>query len=179
VLDWARDRSGALHILEIGTGSGCLAITLALELPHAIVDATDLAADALAVARENADRLQARIAFHHGSMLAGITAPIDVIVSNPPYITAADYETLQPEVRSYEPAAALLGGDDGLDAVRLVAAAAASALGAGGLLVMEFGYGQAEAAARIVADTERLELLRIRHDLQGTARALVAMRTRH
>ena len=176
-LAWARTRSEAPRIVDIGTGSGCLAITLALELPHAAVDATDIATDALAIARENAERLQARVAFHHGSMLAGIAAPIDAIVSNPPYVTRADYGTLQPEVRHHEPASALLGGDDGLDAVRMVTMVAAAALGAGGLLVMELGYGQAEAAARIVADTERLHVLRIRNDLQGTARTLVGVRT--
>jgi release factor glutamine methyltransferase len=176
-LAWARTRSRGLRIVDIGTGSGCLAITLALELPRAAVDATDVSANALAVARENAERLRARVAFHHGSMLAGIAAPVDAIVSNPPYITGADYETLQPEVRSYEPPSALLGGDDGLDAIRLVAAAAAHGLGAGGVLVMEIGYGQVEGATRIVAETEQLHLLRIRNDLQGTARTLVAVRT--
>jgi release factor glutamine methyltransferase len=176
-LAWAHACSGALRILDIGTGNGCLAITLALEVPHAVVDATDISADALAVARENSERLHAHVAFHHGSMLAGVTAPLDGIVSNPPYVTRADYETLQPEVRRYEPAAALLGGDDGLEAVRLVVAGAAGALRAGGLLVVELGYGQAEATAQIVADTERLRVLRIRNDLQGTARTLVAVRT--
>jgi release factor glutamine methyltransferase len=176
-LAWARSRPQALRIVDIGTGSGCLAITLALELSRAAVDATDISADALAVARENAERLQARVALHHGSMLAGVAPPVDAIVSNPPYIAGGDYHALQPEVRSYEPASALLGGDDGLDTIRLVAAAAARGLGAGGVLVMEIGYGQAEAAARIVAETEHLHLLRIRNDLQGTARTLMAVRT--
>jgi len=176
-LAWARTRPQALRIVDIGTGSGCLAITLALELPRAAVHATDISADALAVARENAERLQARIALHHGSMLAGVAPPVDAILSNPPYIAGTDYQALQPEVRSFEPASALLGGDDGLDAIRLVAAAAVIGLGAGGVLVMEIGYGQAEAAARIVAETEHLQVLRIRDDLQGTARTLVAERT--
>jgi release factor glutamine methyltransferase len=162
--------------VDIGTGSGCLAITLAVELPHAVVSATDISADALVIARENADRLQARVAFHHGSMLAGADTPVDVIVSNPPYITRADYHTLQPEVREYEPASALVAGEDGLDGVRLVAAAAAASLADDGLLVMEIGFGQSEAARRIIADTEPLRLLRIRNDLQGTARTVVAVR---
>ena len=74
--------------------------------------ATDVSEDALAIARENADRLEARVAFAHGSMLAGVARPVEVIVSNPPYITRADYETLQPEVRKYEPASALLAGEE-------------------------------------------------------------------
>lgn len=174
-LAWARDR-GPLHIVDIGTGSGCLAITLALELPKAIVSATDISSDALVIARGNADRLQARVAFRHGSMLAGIDAPVDVIVSNPPYIARAAYPRLQPEVRLYEPASALLAGDDGLDGLRWVAGTAAAALGQGGFLAMEIGFGQAEAAALIVAETERLQLLRIRDDLQGTARTVIAVR---
>lgn len=177
-LAWARARSAPLRVVDIGTGSGCLAITLALELPHALVSATDISQDALIIARENADRLQARVRFHHGSMLADVNAPVDAIVSNPPYITRADYDTLQPEVRHYEPASALLAGEDGLDGVRLVAATAAAALSDDGVLVMEIGFGQAEAAARIVADTEQMRLLRIRNDLQGTARTVVAVRTK-
>lgn len=173
---WARDRAGAPRIVDIGTGSGCLAITLALELPHATIEATEIMADALTIARENADRLGAPVAFHAGSMLAGVTPPVDAIVSNPPYITRADYERLEPEVRRYEPAAALVAGDDGLDGVRLVADAASRALAEGGLLVVEIGMGQAESAARIVAETERLRVLRVRHDLQGIPRTLIAER---
>jgi release factor glutamine methyltransferase len=175
-LAWAKTRSGPLHVVDIGTGSGCLAVTLALELPHAVVDATDISADALVIARENADRLRARVRFHHAGMVAGVALPVQAIVANPPYITAADYAALQPEVRIHEPAAALLAGDDGLDGVRMVVDAAATALDEGGWLAMEIGVGQSEAAARIVADTERLQLLRIRNDLQGTARTLIATR---
>lgn len=175
-LQWARGRPDPLHIADLGTGSGCLAITLALELPSATVEATDVSADALATARENADRLQATITFHHGSMLAGIEPPVDLIVSNPPYIARADFDGLQPEVRRYEPAAALLAGEDGLDGVRLVADAAGAILDERGALIMEIGFGQAEPAARIVADSGRLRVLRIRTDLQGIARTLVAMR---
>lgn len=177
-LRWANDRTGSLRLADIGTGSGCLAITLALELPHATVEATDIDADALAIAGENADRLEARVAFRRGSMLAGIDHPLDVIVSNPPYIARADYETLQPEVRCYEPATALLAGDDGLDAVRLVADAAGAALGEGGVLIVEIGFGQAESAARVVTETKQLHVLGIRDDLQGIPRTLIAVRTR-
>lgn len=176
-LAWARTRDRALHIVDIGTGSGCLAITLSLELPDALVHATDLSADALSIARENAARLQAGVNFHNGSMLAGLTGPVDIIVSNPPYITSAEYDSLQPEVRDHEPAMALLAGDDGLDGVRAVADAAVDALGPDGLLLVEIGFGQAPAAAGIVTDTEQLRVLRIRHDLQGTARTLIAQRT--
>lgn len=176
-LDYARDREGLpLCIVDVGTGSGCLAITLALELPDATVHATDISTEALAIARQNASRLGARVSFHHGSMLAGMLAPVDVIVCNPPYITRHDYERLQPEVRDHEPLAALVGGDDGLEAVRLCVRAATAALGPGGRLLMEIGYDQADAVRRLVEDLPALVLLRIRADLQGTPRAIVAAR---
>jgi release factor glutamine methyltransferase len=116
--------------------------------------------------------------FHRGSMMSDIDAPVDAIVSNPPYVTGAAYMTLQPEVRVYEPETALVGGDDGLDAVRELVQVAADRLKPAGRLLMEIGYDQADAVSRIVADTERLVLLRIRPDLQGTLRAVVAERRR-
>jgi release factor glutamine methyltransferase len=100
---------------------------------------------------------------------------VDLIVANPPYIARAEYEALQPEVRVFEPVTALVGGDDGLDAVRLVVKAAV-ALAPGGRLLMEIGYGQADAVAQLVASDGPLEWLRIRADLQGTPRAVVAAR---
>jgi len=177
-LDYARGRGRQepLCIADVGTGSGCLAISLALELPQAAVHATDISADALAIARRNASRLGAPVRFHHGSMLAGVVPPVDLIVCNPPYITASDHRTLQPEVREYEPATALVGGDDGLEAVRLMLEAAGAALRPDGRLLMEIGYGQADAVRRLVADAPALVLLRIRPDLQGTPRAVVAAR---
>jgi release factor glutamine methyltransferase len=177
-LDYARERGHQepCSIVDVGTGSGCLAISLALELPEAAVHATDISADALAIARQNASRLGARVRFHHGSMLAGVVPPVDLIVCNPPYIPAGDYRTLQPEVREYEPATALVGGDDGLEAVRLMVEAASTALGPGGRLLMEIGHGQADAVTRLVAERPALRLLHIRPDLQGIPRAVVAAR---
>lgn len=177
-LEWARDHSTALEIVDVGTGSGCLAVTLALEVPRAAVHATDISDGALTIARQNAHRLAARVMFHRGSMMSDIDAPVDAIVSNPPYVTRAAYLTLQPEVRVYEPETALVGGDDGLDAVRELVQVAADRLKPAGRLLMEIGYDQADAVSRIVADTERFVLLRIRPDLQGTLRAVVAERRR-
>jgi release factor glutamine methyltransferase len=177
-LAWARTWQGDRppRIVDVGTGSGCLAVTLALELPRATVYATDISDEALAVARRNASRLGAQVGFHAGSVLAGVPRPVDLIVANPPYVARAEYETLQPEVRVFEPMTALVGGDDGLDAVRLVVKAAAAALAPGGGLLMEIGYGQADVVARLVASEGALELLCIRADLQGTPRAVVAAR---
>jgi release factor glutamine methyltransferase len=168
--------SDAPHIADIGTGSGCLAITLALELLAARVSATDVSARALVIARENASRLGARVAFHAGPILAGLAGPIDLIVSNPPYVTRAEYGVLQPEVHDYEPELALVGGDDGLDVVRQVVHAAAGVLAPDGALIMEIGYGQSDAVSDIVRGTAGLVLRGIRKDLQGVPRAVIAAR---
>ncbi|MEZ5287651.1 MAG: peptide chain release factor N(5)-glutamine methyltransferase [Vicinamibacterales bacterium] len=165
------------HVLDIGTGSGCLAVTLALELSGARVDATDVSRPALAIAGRNAERLGAPVAWHEGPFIASALPPFDLIVSNPPYVADADYGGLQPEVRDFEPRTALVGGGPGgLDIVWGVVRAAAAALAPGGRLLMEIGLGQAEAVARCVADTEGIELLRIRDDLQGIPRVVVVTR---
>ncbi|MCC7241603.1 MAG: peptide chain release factor N(5)-glutamine methyltransferase [Acidobacteria bacterium] len=177
-LAWAGTRAPGtrLGVLDVGTGSGCLAVTLARELPGAVVFATDVSSHALAVARENARRFEAGVSLHLGAYLGAVPPPFDLVVSNPPYVTEAAYRDLQPEVRDYEPATALVGGPDGLDVARGIVRLAAKALAPGGLLLMEIGDGQAALAGQMVADAEALRLLRIRPDLQGIARVLVARR---
>jgi release factor glutamine methyltransferase len=167
-------------VADIGTGSGCLAITVALEHPAASVFATDLSADALAVARQNAARLGAadRIAFVHGRYLDGVPRPLDLIVSNPPYISLQDRVALQPEVAKHEPALALFGGDDGLRDVRAILDSARHALSPTGLIACEVGIGQAETIARELAATDGLDVVEIRRDLQGIPRIVVARRSR-
>ncbi len=114
-----RDAGAApLRVLDIGAGSGCIAVTLALELAGARVAATDISSDALDTARENQRRLGAEVTFHHGAFLADAILPVDLLVSNPPYVTASDYLEVQPEVRDFEPVTALVSGEDGLDAIR-------------------------------------------------------------
>lgn len=135
------------RILDIGTGSGCIAIALATELPAAEIWATDISADALAVAETNARRnnVHHRIRFLQGSLFAPITAQqqgFDVIVSNPPYITHNDLLTLQPEVRDWEPHHALDGGEDGLNFYRCLLNEAPRFLASKGWLVLEIGNGQ-------------------------------------
>jgi release factor glutamine methyltransferase len=179
-LGWAATRGPGrepLRILDIGTGSGCLAITLALELAGAHLAATDISPEALEIARENARRLGAGVTFHLGSYLAGVESPIDLIVSNPPYVTAGDYATIQPEVRNFEPITALVSGEDGLDAIRGVGRAAATALAPDGLLLMEIGYGQADEVRRIIQAIEALTFLGVRDDLQGVPRIVKAARS--
>lgn len=173
-----KDAGSRFTIVDVGTGSGCIAITLALEAPDARVVATDLSEPALEVARENARRLGAadRVHFRHGEFLAGAVTPVDMIVSNPPYISESDRGTLMPEVAEFEPQPALFSGSDGLDTVRALAAVAARALQPGGSLILEIGQGQDAAVRTILEHTGAFTVDRIRPDLQGIPRVAVALR---
>lgn len=165
------------HIIDVGTGSGCLAVTLAVEFPPASVTATDTSHEALAVAYRNADRhnVIGRITFVQADLLKDLTEPADLIVSNPPYVPAGDAATLQAEVARYEPSSALFGGPDGLDVIRRLVGSARQHLAAGGWLIIEFGFGQ-EAAVREVAGEAGWNVARIRSDLQGIPRVAVLRR---
>ena len=167
------DRTAAWVLADVGTGSGCLAIALARELPRARVAATDVSPDALVVARRNASRhgTSDRVTFHHADLLDGLPGPFDLIVSNPPYVPDAVIATLAPEVRDHEPAAALRGGPDGLDTVRRLVDAAAERLPPGGRLIVEVGAGQSGGAAGI-ARRAGLQVADVRPDLQGVPRAV-------
>ncbi|ODS53552.1 MAG: protein-(glutamine-N5) methyltransferase, release factor-specific [Acidobacteria bacterium SCN 69-37] len=140
-------------VVDVGTGSGCLAVTLAAERPHLRVIATDTSTAALHVAAGNAARhdVADRVAYTHGSLTAG-TAGARLIVSNPPYIPLTDRDRLMRDVRDFEPATALFGGADGLDVIRALAPDAFRALGGGGTLLIEVGAGQASAVGRLLAD---------------------------
>ena len=166
-------------VADIGTGSGCLAVTIAAEFPRARVVATDISGPALAVARTNARRYRVadRIEFKETRYLDGIAGPFDLIVSNPPYVTNDEYATLAPEVRDFEPRTALTAGPDGLDDVRAVLACAAEKLDRGGVLLMEIGYGQAEAVRSLILGTPAMTLTRISSDLQAIPRIVIAQRS--
>lgn len=139
-------------ILDIGTGSGCIAIALAKRLPAAAVTAVDLSAAALAVAQRNAELHGVTIELLQGSFFEPVAGRrFELIVSNPPYITTADLAGLQPEVRDFEPNLALHGGADGLDAYRAIIAQAADHLQPGGWLWFEVGAGQATDVAALLA----------------------------
>ncbi len=139
--------------LDIGTGSGCLAIALAVKCPPASLQAVERSAQALAVARQNAERhaVAERIQFLQGDCFTAVPAgsAFDLIISNPPYIATAELETLQPEVGRYEPRLALDGGADGLDFFRRMAVEAGPFLKPGGRLMLEFGDGQADSLREI------------------------------
>lgn len=164
------------HILDAGTGCGCLAVTLARLFPTARVTATDRSPEALAVARQNArcHGVADRIGFVEGSFVPDdVEPPPDLIVSNPPYVPTADLAHLRPEVRDYEPRAALDGGANGLDAIRQLLALARRRLAPDGWVLFEFGSGQEE-AVRKLASEQGLAVRHIRADLQGLPRVAAA-----
>jgi release factor glutamine methyltransferase len=167
----------APRIADVGTGSGCLAIALAHDLPRARIVATDLSSLALEVARGNAAKhgVTDRVRFVLTDMLDGVSDSFDMIVSNPPYVQSGDREGLVPEVRDHEPALALFGGTDGLDAIRAVVARTPACLSPGGRLILEFGYAQDERVCEI-ARNAGLTVLRVREDLQGIPRVVVLKR---
>lgn len=164
-------------VLDIGTGSGCLAVTLALELPGAAVVATDVSADALTIAAENARRLgvATRVTFVHGAGTGAESGPFDLVVSNPPYVPEGDRTGLQPEVRLHEPATALFAGGDGLDVLRSIAPDVRRVVRLGGIFAVEIGLGQAAEAGAIVRRAGFVEA-RAHDDLQGIARVIIARR---
>ena len=172
------DRDAAIDIADVGTGSGCLAVALAHERPRSRVAAIDVAEPALDVARRNAHRhaVSDRIEFVRGDLLDGVDRRFDLIVSNPPYVPLRDRATLQPEVRDHEPEAALFAGDDGLSVIRRLVAQSVTRLKAGGVLVFEFGHGQAAAISELIDRTDGLGLLELVNDLQGIPRVVVAIR---
>jgi release factor glutamine methyltransferase len=170
-------RDAVRHIIDVGTGSGCLAVTLAVEFPPARVTATDTSHEALSVAYRNGDRhnVIGRMTFVQGDVLQDVAGPADLIVSNPPYVPAGDAAALQPEVARYEPSSALYGGHDGLDVIRRLLASAPHHLAAAGWLIVEFGFGQ-EAAVRELAQNAGWNVARMRSDLQGIPRVAVLRR---
>lgn len=169
-----RHLSMSARVLDLCTGSGCVAITLALTRPTTQVTATDISQAALALAEENALRLGApSVAFARADLFGELRGPFDLITANPPYIASAEIATLAPDVRQFEPRLALDGGDDGLVLVRRILEEAPARLAKGGVLAMEIGAGQAEAVAALFlergfADVERArDLARIERVVSG------------
>jgi len=160
-------------ILDVGTGSGVIAITLALELPEAEVQAADLSTDALALVAANAERhgLAGRITFHQADLLPSGDTKLDLIVANLPYIPAAEIAALSPEVH-HDPLAALDGGPDGLDLVRRLIDAAPERLTPGGALLLEIGAGQADAVNTLLAN-RKFRDISVRSDYQNIPRFAV------
>lgn len=168
--------SGPATALDLGTGTGCIAIALAAKCPGATITATDLSPEALALARDNAKKNKiAGIEFLQGDGFAALPDGnrFDLIVSNPPYIPTAEIETLPPEVRDFDPREALDGGADGLDFFRRIAAGAKSFLKPDGEMMLEFGDGQA-AAVREIFESEKWIVGAIKSDYSQRERILIA-----
>jgi len=164
-------------VIDVGTGSGILAVVLAKEFPRARVIATDISSRAIAVAKRNAARHEVgdRITFVETSFLDGIDDKADLIVSNPPYVPDPSGPALTPEVRDYEPPEAVFAGDDGLEGLKRVIGDSARLLKPNGTLIVEFGYGQEDAVAEIVTAAS-LAMSGVRNDLQGIPRTAIVCR---
>jgi release factor glutamine methyltransferase len=179
-LEWLRARYEPARVIDVGTGTGCVAITIALECQTSgtalDIAATDCSDKALTVARDNTRRLGAhQVDFRQGSLLAG-AHPVDLIVSNPPYVALADRGTLPADVVDFEPAAALFAGDDGLEIIRGLVAEAQPALSPKGALMLEVGAGQADQVGGILR-AAGFARTSTRFDLQGIERIVIAHRT--
>ena len=166
-------------IVDVGTGSGAIAVALAHALPFAEITATDISADAQAVAKANVARngVADRVRFFKGDLLEAVAGEhFDIVISNPPYVPESDHATLDVEVRDYEPAQALFAGEDGLQIYRRLIPAAFDALVPGGYLALEIGYGQ-RAGIEALLVREGFAGIKFIPDLQGIARVAVARRS--
>ena len=159
-------------VLDIGTGSGCIGLTLALELPDACVFIADVSLEALRVAQFNATELGARTSIACMDLLDAASGPIDIIVSNPPYVSPAEASKLQIEVREHEPHVALFAPEDGLAMFRRLIPSAERVLKPGGYLIMEIGQGLEQRVLELFG--ARWEVLPTRNDLQGIPRTVSA-----
>jgi len=170
---------GSLTALDFGTGSGCIAIALAVKCPDAKLTALDVSAEALEIARQNAGRngVAERIEFLRADGLGGLPDGIqfDILISNPPYIPSAEIEALEPEVRDYDPRSALDGGLDGLNFYRGFAKDAPPFLKANGRIMLEFGDGQGDAIRKIFEEQNWI-VEAIREDYTQRQRILIARR---
>jgi release factor glutamine methyltransferase len=176
VLDWAAAR-GAASALDVGTGSGAIALALATEGSFSRVVAVDVSPGALEVARANAAQAApgTGVDFRLGSLFAPAEGErFDVVVSNPPYVGLDERETLDAEVRDWEPGTALFAGADGLEVIRPLVRQAPGHLDPGGLLAMEIGAAQADAVCALVRDTGAFAEPRVRRDLAGRDRIVMA-----
>ena len=176
-LEWFPDQRQPARVADVCTGSGCIAIALALEHPAWHVVAADISTAALDVARRNAVRhgVSDRVDFAQGDLLTPLSGAFDLIVANPPYVAERDRRALSPEVREFEPAIALFAGD-GLDVIRRLITEAPLRLEPGGYLMFEFGDGQEAAVQELISASGTLTMIEARRDLRGIERVAIARR---
>jgi release factor glutamine methyltransferase len=172
-----------LKVVDIGTGSGVIAITLAKELANSLIYATDISKDALELAKENAERndVEQRIEFIYGDLFEPLIEKnfensIDCVVSNPPYVKDSELGKLDKEIRDYEPKVALLSGEDGIGFHKKITEGAVTYLKSGGLLAFEVGLGDAERLTEFIASNNSYENIKIVKDLAGIKRVVLAMK---
>ena len=176
-------KDASATIVDIGTGCGCIAISLALIMPLSSLHATDICSNALSRARENAEGLGVshRIAFHAGDLYSALPDSLkgrmDAIVSNPPYISDPEYATLDAGIRNFEPSAALRGCSDGLDVFRKIVAGASEYLAQNGILAIEIGADQSETAKTILKSAGVFSDIGILGDLTGRPRVMTGRKT--
>lgn len=167
-------------VIDVGTGSGCIAVTLAKELSHARIVAVDASAEALAVARANARRhgVENSARFWQGDLVEAVpdNVGVDVVVSNPPYLASGDWATLPKEVRDFEPVPALVAGEDGLEVIRRLVSSARRVLSPSGIVALEIGAGQ-RAAVEQLFGAHGYGAVEVVKDLQGHERVLLAQAT--
>ncbi len=173
VLDAIPDRSAPLRILDLGTGTGCIALALLAELPNATGLGVDVSPGAVDAAIDNARRngLESRARFQTGNWGDGITERFDLVLSNPPYIPSGDIPSLDPEVRAHDPQRALDGGADGLDAYRIITAQLPRLLKPQAIMALEVGAGQAAAVAALL-EAQGVCVTGVFRDLGGIERCV-------
>lgn len=170
-LKWEKPR-----IVDVGTGSGCIALAIKSELPQAEVHAVDISWEALAVAQENAERLKLYVEFGQSDLLSDFrrgrstATQFDLIVSNPPYVGRSEWEKVQKEVREHEPGVAVFAGEQGIEIYRRLIPEAKAALTPGGWLMMEIGYSQEQAVLELMGEFADVTSI---PDLQGIPRVVV------
>jgi release factor glutamine methyltransferase len=164
------------HIVDVGAGSGAVALALASELPQARIEATEISTQALEMARANAARLRLehRVSFHEADLLAGLpAADFDIVASNPPYVGDSEEDKVQLEVRKFEPRVAVFAGPEGMDVIRRLEPQARVALKPGGWLVMEIGFSMENKVRQLLSGWAEL---RVVPDLRGIPRVVAARR---
>lgn len=182
-IEFLRPRRGPQHVCDLCTGCGCIAVAVAKNVPEASIVATDISGPALEVAARNIEKheLAGRVELLCGDLFEPLipqldVTPFDAIACNPPYVSAAEYEALERNVKDYEPRLALYAGEDGLDIYRRIAAEVDRFLKPSGALLLEIGYAQGPAVCELLEKTDTFAEISIEKDLQGHDRVVVAQR---
>jgi release factor glutamine methyltransferase len=168
----------AARVVDLGTGTGCVAVALAVCMPGLPVTASDIDPNALSLARENAEQngVALRVTFVHSDLFASLAGPFDLVAGNLPYVSPAARNELAVEVRDYEPAGALFADEDGLQVLRRAVAEAPASLAPAGALLLEIGFDQSDAVHDLCRRSGAYASIEIKRDYQGHPRVLVAVK---